>query len=272
MELTLEGKILTPIITKKTMFELEGCRAEIITPKRRFITKSHKKRKIHPFSFIGYLGRIQLTYRCQTMQQAKGKLQTLLLIDSIGRFWREGLGRVEWLSGEVGSQFKPRKKKYFRRVKVRQGLPHHLPIHIQKLIRYALLHDFVHTSKHKSKIYGEIKVEDLNEIKNHHEMSENPLIQQFQKYDRIAARMTRNIRSPRTNCYTWEAKGTVNFKTLAHKIEQVESNVWRLYGYIYKSKELSLLNESLNYGHSSLRYHLLLITNLIVQDFLRGAL
>ncbi|MFW9777931.1 MAG: hypothetical protein ACFFE8_03675 [Candidatus Heimdallarchaeota archaeon] len=88
----------------------------------------------------------------------------------------------------------------------------------------------------------------------------------------IAASMTRTIRSPRTNRYTWEAKGTIDFEALAHELEQVEGNIWRLYQYIYQSNELRQLNESLTHGHSSLRYHLLLIANLIVHDFLRGVL
>ena len=82
--------------------------------------------------------------------------------------------------------------------------------------------------------------------------------------------MTRNIRSPRKNRYTWEAKNKVNFGRLASELGQHEKNVWRLYKYIYESEELKALNESLNYGHSSLQYHLLLVANLIVQDYLKG--
>lgn len=130
----------------------------------------------------------------------------------------------------------------------------------------------VHTTKHKSKIYVEIQVEDIQELKNHHEPTQNKLINTFQKYDRIAASMTRKVRSPRKNRYTWEAQRRVDFNQLKQEIEKVENNIWRLYQYIYESKELQALNESLNHGHSSLQYHLLLIANLIVQDYLRGKL
>ena len=127
MELMLKGKIVTPIITKKTVFKVEGCRAMILHPKRRYITKSHKERRLYPFSFTGYLGSLQLTYRCQTHQEAKGKLEDLILLRHIGRFWREGLGRIEWISGKIGSRFHSHKPNLIRRVKIRQGLPHHFP-------------------------------------------------------------------------------------------------------------------------------------------------
>lgn len=272
MELRLNGRIITPIITKKTSFKLEECIAVIVNPKRRYITKSHKERRIYPFSFIGYLGTINLTYRCRTFAEAKKKLTELVRITHIGRFWSEGLGRVEWLKGKISRRGKHLKKAYHSHVKIRKGLPHNLPNHIQQLLRYALLHDFVHTSKHKSKIYVEIQVEDIQGLKNHHESTKNKLIQTFQKYDRIAACMTRKVRSPRKNRYTWEAQRKVDFNQLKLEIEKVEYHVWRLYQYIYESKELHALNESLNHGHSSLRYHLLLIVNLIVQGYLRGKL
>jgi hypothetical protein len=135
-----------------------------------------------------------------------------------------------------------------------------------------MLHDFVHTSKHQSKIYVELQVQDLAEIKLHHESTQNSLINTFQRYDRIAAIKTRKVRSPRTNRYRWESKNTIDFETLTKELENLENNIWRLYEYIYESKELKQLNESLNYGHSSLQYHILLIVNLIVQDYLRGNL
>lgn len=200
------------------------------------------------------------------------KIKKLLRIDHIGQFWREGYGKVEWIRGNFGTRSRGRRKKKPGWIKIRKGLPHHLPDHITQLIRYALLHDFAHTSKHKSKIYVEPNLTEIEHLRQHHDSTDDPLIQAFQWYDRTAASMTRNIRSPRTNRYTWEAKGTIDFKTLTHELEQVEDNIWQLYQYIYQSKELQQLNESLSHGHSSLRHHLLLIVNLIVQDYLRGNL
>jgi hypothetical protein len=58
----------------------------------------------------------------------------------------------------------------------------------------------------------------------------------------------------------------INFDLLANKIKEVSTNIWTLYAYIYKNKELEIVTESMNHGHNSLRKHLLVIANLIVQD------
>lgn len=44
----------------------------------------------------------------------------------------------------------------------------------------------------------------------------------------------------------------------------------KIYEYIYKSKQVDKLNESLEHGYTSLKRHLLLIANLIVQDIQRN--
>jgi hypothetical protein len=145
----------------------------------------------------------------------------------------------------------------------------------QQLLKYALLHDFFHTSKHKSKIYQEPPLTDkslLEKLRNHHEKTSDPLIQKFQYYDRLAASITRKIHSPIISRYNWQAKRSlhkINFNILSKDIQEVaETNIWNLYYYIYKSKELQLLNESMNHGHTTLRNHLVVIANLIVQDFI----
>ncbi|MFX1250550.1 MAG: hypothetical protein ACFFCZ_02960 [Promethearchaeota archaeon] len=51
-----------------------------------------------------------------------------------------------------------------------------------------------------------------------------------------------------------------------------KKSIGKLYEYIYQSKELGQLDESLQHGHMSLRRHLLIIANLIVQDFQRKKL
>jgi hypothetical protein len=73
--------------------------------------------------------------------------------------------------------------------------------------------------------------------------------------------------------YTWQAKeGQIDFQKLAEGISRTAKNIWKLYNYIHSNEELSKLNESLEYGHTTLKMHLLLITNLIVRDFLAGKL
>jgi hypothetical protein len=174
--------------------------------------------------------------------------------------------------------FLPKKIKHYLKLRILKGLPHNLPKEIQDLIRYALLHDFFHTHIHQSKIYTEPRLED-NEFKErlrkHHERTSDPLIQAFQKYDQRASMITRKIRSPTTSRYNWQTnriEKKVDFKKIAQEIKEVAPNILELYQYIYHSKKLALLNESLQYGHSSLRQHLLVSTTLIVQDFKTGNL
>ena len=96
------------------------------------------------------------------------------------------------------------------------------------------------------------------------------MIKKFQYYDRLAASITRKIRSPIVSRYNWQAKKSlqkIDFKKLAKKVQEVaETNIWNLYRYMYENKELKLINESMNHGQTSLRNHLLVIANLIVQD------
>jgi len=146
----------------------------------------------------------------------------------------------------------------------------------QELLQYGLLHDFFHTKKHPSKIYREPPLKDkklVERLRNHHEKTSDKLIAKFQYYDRIAASITRNIHSPIISRYNWQAKKSlqkIDFKKLAKKIQEVtETNIWNLYRYIYENKELKLLNESMHHGHTKLRNHLVIIANLIVQDFVR---
>ena len=62
---------------------------------------------------------------------------------------------------------------------------------------------------HKSKIYVEPNLEDLEELQEHHEKTPDPLIQQFQTYDRLASIITRKVRSPRQNRYNWRSKKSI---------------------------------------------------------------
>ncbi|MFX1252290.1 MAG: hypothetical protein ACFFCZ_11855 [Promethearchaeota archaeon] len=165
--------------------------------------------------------------------------------------------------------------KTYPKLKIRRGLPHDLSQAAQDLIHYALLHDFFHTSKHRSKIYLEPELDDpelIDLLRKHHENIDHPLVAKFHKYDTLAAMITRKIWSPRTNRYNWRSTKNINFEKLAKNIQEVATNIWKLYEYIYHNKELNQLNESLQYGHTSLRKHLIILANLIVQDARKGKL
>ncbi|MFX0172888.1 MAG: hypothetical protein ACFE9L_13310 [Candidatus Hodarchaeota archaeon] len=267
--LTLRGRILTPIITQKTSFWIdEHCFASILNPRRRYYNKITADKPMYPYSFTCYLGDLEVRFRGSSRTKVKKKLHTLLNIDSIGRFTTEGAGKVRWVSGSISKNGSHQKQRNFP-LRIRKGLPHVLSTEVQALFRYGLLHDFVHTPHHRSKIYVELELADNNYksyLAKHHERINDPFLKCFQKYDQQAAILTRKIRSPRTNRYTWASGESLNFNQLATEIQEVSDNIWKLYDYIYKSKELTQVTESLQYGHSSLRDHLLVLTNLIVRD------
>ncbi|MFX0061051.1 MAG: hypothetical protein ACFFC7_02615 [Candidatus Hermodarchaeota archaeon] len=275
MQAVLQGNIITPIITKKTSFHLEGCRFTITRPRRRYINKIKVGQRMYPYSLIGYVGEIEVRYTCRTKTQARRKLDKLITIKRLGRLKGEGMGRIKWLKARIEpGNYKSRRPR--KTVRIRKGLPHNLSQEAQDLIRYALLHDFFTTSKHRSKIYVEPELDDeelMDSLRQHHEQTDNPLIQKFQKYDQLAAIITRKVRSPRNNRYNWRAKEMIDFEQLAKEIAEVtKQSVWKLYEYIYKNKKLDLLNESMEHGHTSLRRHILLITNLVVRDIQRNNL
>ncbi|MFW9856396.1 MAG: hypothetical protein ACFFFG_15190 [Candidatus Thorarchaeota archaeon] len=268
MQLSLEGQILTPIVTKRTFFHLMGCQFRILRPRRRYYTKITVGKPMYPYSFICYLGSLQVTYSCKTKTQAKRKLISLLKIESIGRFSSEGMGKIQWETGRIRQNRCFFQRKRYSKIRIRQGLPQYLPPLALRLIRYGLLHDFVHTSRHPSKIYVEPQVKEVDLLRRHHDLTDDPFIRRFQQYDRLASRITRRIKSPRQNRYNWQSNQTLDFEKLATEITEVANkSVWKLYHYIYESTELAQLTESLQFGHTSLRYHLLLIANLIVRDF-----
>ncbi|MFW9904477.1 MAG: hypothetical protein ACFFFH_09105, partial [Candidatus Thorarchaeota archaeon] len=64
-------------------------------------------------------------------------------------------------------------------------------------------------------------------LAKHHEKSDDSFLKCFQKYDRQAAILTRKIRSPRTNRYTWASGESLNFNQLAAEIQEVSDNIWK---------------------------------------------
>ncbi|MFQ5981606.1 MAG: hypothetical protein ACE5OZ_25965 [Candidatus Heimdallarchaeota archaeon] len=274
MLLVLKGWIKTPLVISQTTFFVEGCKARIEAPRRRFVNKINAGKPMFPYSFKAYLGKLVLTRRAKNRTAAKRILTDLLEIDAIGKLTNEGMGIIQWLGGELKTGTSDRGK-VKQRLKIRKGLPR-LPLDVLKMVQYGLLHDFYTNPNHKSKIYVEPELDDpelIELLREHHaKESASELVQQFQRYDQLAAIITRTIRSPKTNRYTWASHGTIDFDQLAAKIAEANNQgVWALYKFIYDNKELDNLNESFEFGHSSLKQHLLIIANLIVQDFLRSA-
>ncbi|MHA1166393.1 MAG: hypothetical protein ACTSP4_09035 [Candidatus Hodarchaeales archaeon] len=270
MKLVLKGTILTPLVTRKTKFRTAGCLVRIINPRRRYYRKLVVGKPDYPYSFICYLGDIELTRKVSSKQTARKKLVDLVKIDQIGHLACEGLGKIKWIGGYLDDrQVTTSTRTPSFHLKIRKGLPHKLTDEQKELLTYALLHDFYHTAKHRSKIYVEPELDDpelVERLRNHHDNTEDEFILTFQKYDHLAAMITRKIKSPRKNRYNWQASKKVDFNRLAADISEASGNVWKLYRFIYQNNELTLLNESLQHGHTSLRQHLLVIANLMVKN------
>jgi hypothetical protein len=278
MKLMLEGNLVTPMITQHKQFILKGCKATIIKPRRRYYSKINTAYPMYPYSYICYLGTIQLEYNQQKRSQLLRKLRILLKCLQLGPLQREGLGKIHWIKGKIITRPSKRSQQpKQRKIRIRKGLPLNLTPTQQEILRYALLHDFFHTPRHQSKIYVEPPLSDealKSRLRAHHEQTSDLNIQLVQKYDQIAAGITRKIRSPVRSRYNWKNRQkntTFDFLQLAKEIAEKSNNVWELYRYIYQSSILKELTEAMVYGHSTLRRHLLILANLIVQAFFRSS-
>ncbi|MHA1214328.1 MAG: hypothetical protein ACTSPG_03475 [Candidatus Hodarchaeales archaeon] len=76
-------------------------------------------------------------------------------------------------------------------------------------------------------------------VKQYHLKIDDVLIKAIQHYDQLSARITRKYRLPVISRYNWYAniqREEIDFQKMAQEISDKESNVWKLYEYIYKSK------------------------------------
>jgi hypothetical protein len=137
-----------------------------------------------------------------------------------------------------------------------------------------MLHDFVHTENHNSKIFEEVKIQDeeiREACKNHHTELEgdNKYHKQIRYYDRLASGISR--KKEFTAFYRYDLEnGQINFKKLRDNIESRQQCPIRLYEFIHHSQDLSRIVESLKYGKSSLRNHILLMVNLAINDYYKN--
>lgn len=301
MKLVVEGQLLSVFIptrknsdkpSKYPKFHYKGCQWKIVKAQRRFYSKIDASIPMFPFHLNAFSGRIRVEYICGTYHKAKAKLQDLLKVTQIGRFQSDGNGLIEWSEFWIEEKHKRKTPEYWKkrkrpryRLKIHKFLPHNLPYAILLLIKYGLLHDFYHCKNGKggiypSKIYYEPEIQDqkfADLVRLSHSKTNHILVNTAQEYDQISASITRKFRSPRPSRYNWKgSKRTkdIDFRQLADQIKQVvdKGNINQLYELVHNSSELGMLNEALEYGHSSLKLHLLLIVNIIVQDYRKGKL
>jgi hypothetical protein len=207
--------------------------------------------------------------------QAAKRLQWFLEQEALGAFQNDGMGKVMWR--EVITIIPMKKEQPYKRFRIREGLRGY-PEPVMKAITALLLHDLVHTNKHLSKIYQEVKIEN-EEIwkvcKNHHnnDANENWLVKIIKKYDQLAARITRQSYTQddieREARYDFE-NGEIDFKELAIEIEDRQHNPHQLYKFIKESFEFERITEAIKFSKDSLKRHLLLVVNLFLNDYQRG--
>ena len=243
-------------------------------PLRAYVGKLVKGERKVPTKQIAYRGCVRITTIDWNEEKGRKNIQSFLNKDHLGKKTNEGYGMVQWVNYKE-TQFKPMPQKPKRKkLKFRKGLGPNYPIELQRLLIALMLHDFVHTEKHPSKIFREITIDD-EEIKeaclNHHNNSvkENMLLPLIRYYDGLASYITRKKPFKTLTRYDYQ-KGEISFEKLAKEIEEIQQSAFKLYNYIYRSKELTRIVESMTYGGTKLRSHLLLMVNLAVNDYLSG--
>ncbi|MHA1185603.1 MAG: hypothetical protein ACTSSK_01820 [Candidatus Heimdallarchaeota archaeon] len=277
LKATLIGRLETPMIVAKPFIKKNGCWIRVVrdptTDKYPLLTsigKVVKGERRAPTVLRGYRGFVKISCVGFKKELLLSMLNDFLLKNFLGSYISDGFGRVKWLECEISeylSNTAPFKKKF----KIRKGLGTNYSKELKQLLIALMLHDFVDTNLHQSKIYLPITIED-EEIRhacvNHHkrEASSNKLLSLVKYYDAFASMISRRKKFSANSRYDKE-KGAINFKKLVSDLEQNQRSVYKLYNYIYQSKDLSKIVESMRFGQNSLRNHLLVMVNLAINDY-----
>lgn len=259
----------------------------------------------YPTILKGFRGFVKISFVGKSEEQLRKKLEQFLQKRFLGTKTTEGFGRVVWESCEIQgftqkaitvfiklSEECPQCKKktviyekiakrkqcttchqtwYYKKLKIRAGIRADYPKELQKLLIALMLHDFVHTEKHHSKIFQEIIINEeeiADACKRHHQQArgENKYQILVQYYDRLASRISR--KKPLHTIFRYnKLQGLIDFKQLKQEIEERQTNHVKLYSYIHNSKELKRLVEALDYGKNPLRNHLLIMVNIAINDY-----
>ncbi|MFX0063222.1 MAG: hypothetical protein ACFFC7_13685 [Candidatus Hermodarchaeota archaeon] len=106
----LQGRIITPIITHKTTFQIDEEDYTIINPQKVNLGEIEGfdipgQEELEELGFInpvwGYMGEIEVKVICASKDEASEKIRELLKIDAIGAVLDEGLGCIKWLGGRL---------------------------------------------------------------------------------------------------------------------------------------------------------------------------
>ncbi len=275
---TLEGKIHSPLISSTQLIKNGKCWCKIIRdltsekkPLRTYIGKLTKGERKAPTKQLAYRGFIRVTTIDRNEERGRKNILNYLTKDFLGKRTSEGFGKVQWVNYREEEYLQKQQEPKRKKLKLRKGLGPNYPKELQRLLIALMLHDFVKTEKHPSKIFQEITIED-EEIReaclNHHnrENSKNNLLPIVKYYDHLASYITRRKPYKTLTRYDFN-NGKIDFKKLVIDIEEKQNSIYKLYNYIYQSKELGRIVESMTYGCNSLRNHLLLMVNLAINNY-----
>jgi len=264
----------------------------------------------YPTVLHGLRGYVKVSCTGSSEEQLKRRINCFLQTEFMGTKTAEGFGRVKWESCEI-RDYTPKtpitiadllencpqcqsetviydkfaKQKlcttckqtwFFKKFKLRKGIRADYPEELQKLLIALMLHDFVHTEKHPSKIFQEVTItnEAIRDACKHHHNSlptENTYHLLIQYYDGLASYITRKKPCQTTFRYK-KSEGEIDFQKLKEEIETNQVNHLKLYNYIFNSNVLKRIVESLHFGNNTLRNHLLVMVNLAINDYYDGKL
>jgi len=278
---TLEGKILSPLISSTPLIKNGTSWIRIVRnlkeqekPIVTYIGKLTKGERKAPTKQLTYRGYVRVTTIDRNEKRGRKNILEYLSKDFLGKKTTEGYGKIHWINYREEEYLQEEQEPKRKKLKLRKGLGPNYPKELQRLLRALMLHDFVKTEKHPSKIFQEITIED-EEIReaclNHHngEESKNNLLPIIKYYDQLASYITRKKPYQTLTRYDYQ-NGEIVFEQLAREIEERQKSAYKLYNYIYHSKELTRVVEAMTYGHNSLRNHLLLMVNLAINDYYQG--
>ncbi|MBD3189110.1 MAG: hypothetical protein GF308_00620 [Candidatus Heimdallarchaeota archaeon] len=272
--ITLTGRLLTPVITPKPTYKHNGCWVRILsdleTEKKgrlAIVGKLVKGGRKAPTLLKGFRGFVKVSYVDESEERLRERIATFLG-QGLGSKTKEGYGRVDWIDCQI-SDYQAQQPPKWKKLKIRKGLGPDYPKELQRLIIALLLHDFVHTNKHQSKIYEQVTIEDeeIREacVHHHNSIKDNDLLPLVQYYDGLASYIAQKKPYKSYSRYNTQ-DGKIDFKALAREIEKRQHSAYQLYQFVYQSKALTRLVKSMDYK-GSLRNHLLLMVNLAINDY-----
>ncbi len=275
---TLTGELLSPIIASKPLLKKGKVWIRIVReletnekPLKSYVGKLIKGERKIPDEYLAYRGFVRVTTVDCNETRGKETIKQYLRKEYLGSKKNDGLGKVKWLEYKEEKYKKipsePKRKKF----RIRKGLGTNYPKKLQRLLRALMLHDFVHTERHMSKIFQEVEIND-EEIReacqNHHvrKIKGNNLHPIVRYFDQVAAYMNRKTSYLTKGRYDFE-NGKIDFVKLAKEIEARQESTNKLYDYILKSIELDRVVVSFRYARNSLKNHLLLMVNLAITSY-----